>query len=196
MKKIAVAAFALALASMSAHAQTYVLVEPKPYRFLAGAGLTFGGDRLATAEFEDGGEIDIRAGSMVALYAGAEFAVNDQMALQANIGYHVDSATAYNGDIRFGRYPVELLGYYKVSPQWRIGGGARFVNSPKLSSSGAGDIGDFEFKNSTGLVLEGEYSINPSLGVKVRYVSEKYETRDFVSKHDGNHVGVLLNYYF
>jgi hypothetical protein len=196
MKKFAVAAFALAMASMSAQAQTYVPVEQKNYRFLAGAGITFGGDRLATAEYEDGGEIDIRAGSMLALYAGVEFAVNPNVALQANIGYHVDNASAENGDIRFGRYPIELLGYYKVSPQWRIGGGARFVNGVKLSSSGAGDIGDFEFKNTTGLVLEGEYSINPNLGLKVRYVSEKYETKEFNTKHDGNHVGVLLNYYF
>ncbi len=196
MKKIVFAAIALAMTTLSAQAQTYSPVEQKPYRFLVGAGITFGGDRLATAEYEDGGEIDIRAGSMLSLYAGMEYAVSPELALQATVGYHVDNATADNGDIRFSRYPVELLALYKVSPTWRIGGGARFVNSPKLSSSGAGYIGNFKFDNTVGAVLEAEYATSPKWGVKVRYVAEKYEEKVSGGKTDGNHVGVLLNYYF
>lgn len=196
MKKLAVAAIALAITSLSAQAQTFTPVVQKPYRFLAGAGITFGGDRLATAVYEDGGEIDIRAGSMLALYLGVEYAVSPEVALQANVGYHVDNATADNGDLRFSRYPVELLAYYKVAPAWRIGGGARFVNGVKFSSSGAGYIGNYKFDNTVGAVLEAEYATSPRWGVKVRYVSEKYEEKYSGAKTDGNHVGVLLNYYF
>lgn len=192
MKKFA-AAIALAMVTFSAQAQT---AAPSNFRWLAGAGITFGGDRLATAEYEDGGEIDIRAGSMLSLYGGMEYAVTPEVALQATVGYHVDNASADNGDIRFSRYPVELLALYKVSPTWRIGGGVRFVNSPKLSSSGAGYIGNYKFENATGAVLEAEYMTNAKWGVKVRYVSEKYEEKISGFKSDGNHVGVLLNYYF
>src|SRR5690606_13722883 len=70
MKKIALACFRAASLG-AAHAQTYEVVQPveaRPLRFLAGGGLTFGGDKLATAVYEDGTEIDIDAGGMIAFH--------------------------------------------------------------------------------------------------------------------------------
>ena len=193
MKKIALI-FALAIASLSQNAAAQDM--GKQLRFTVGAGLTFGGDKLATASYTNGGEIDIRAGSMVALAAGVDYRISPEVSLQATVGFHVDDATASNGDVRFQRYPIELLAYYNVSPQWRIGGGVRYVSNPKLTSSGAAYIGDLTFKNTVSGVLEGEYAMSDSIGIKVRYVQEQFENKYNSHKTDANHVGVFANFYF
>src|SRR5690606_23263342 len=117
------------------HAQTYEVVQPietRPLRFLAGGGLTFGGDKLATAVYEDGTEIDIDAGGTIALHVGVDYRFAPQFSVQGTVGYHVDGASARNGDLRFERVPVELLGYYHVNEQLRVGGGIRFVTNAAL----------------------------------------------------------------
>lgn len=193
MKKIAFI-FAMAIASLSQNAAAQDM--GKQLRFTVGAGLTFGGDKLATASYTNGGDIDIRAGSMVALAAGADYRISPEVSLQATVGFHVDDATARNGDVRFQRFPIELLAYYNVSPQWRIGGGARYVSSAKLSSSGAAYVGNYTFEDTVSGVLEGEYAMSSSIGIKLRYVQEKFERKVDGRKFDANHVGILANFYF
>jgi hypothetical protein len=168
----------------------------KQMHFLLGTGLTFGGDKLATAEYENGGSIDIRAGSMIAVVAGVDYRVTQEFSLQATFGYHFDNASASNGDIRFERFPIEVLAYYQTAPKWRVGAGARYISSPKLKSSGAADIGDFSFDNTVGAVIEAEYMISPKVGIKMRYVNEKYEISGVPGKIDGSHAGVFGIYYF
>ena len=168
----------------------------KPLRFLLGAGLTSGGDKLATAEYENGTEQDIRAGSFFALLAGVDYRVNSAFSLQATVGFHVDDTTASNGSITFKRFPVELLAYYHPNAKMRFGGGARYVGSPKLSLSGAAGSGHVNFDNTMGAIVEFEYFYTPKLGLKVRYVAEKYDTEGLEKKIDGNHVGFFANYYF
>jgi hypothetical protein len=185
---------ALAIASLSQNAAAQDM--GKQLRFTMGAGLTFGGDKLATAVYTNGAEIDIRAGSMVALNAGADFRITPEVSLQATVGFHVDDATASNGDMRFQRFPIELLAYYNVSPQWRIGGGVRYVSNAKLTSSGAAYIGDLSFEDTVSGVLEGEYAMSNSIGIKVRYVQEQFENKYNGRKTDANHVGVFANFYF
>ena len=194
MKKMALV-IALAFASLtSAQAQSEAPAQ-KQLRFLVGTGLTFGGDKLMTVEYENGVEMDIRAGGMIAFTAGIDYRVNDAFSFQGTIGYHVDNTSARNADARFERFPVELLAYYHVSPSWRIGGGARYVNSPTLKTQGFG-FGDISFDNTVGGVLEAEYLMNRHVGFKLRYVMEKYERKNRVGETDGNHVGIFANYYF
>jgi outer membrane protein W len=195
MKKTLLA-FALAAASIGvAQAQT-AAPAAKPLRFLVGAGLTFGGDKLATAQYTNGGEINIHAGSMVALNAGIDYRINEAFSVQGTVGYHFDNASAENGSIRFERFPFELLGYYNVSPQWRVGGGVRYASNAKLSSSGVADFGDYEFDSTVSGVVEGEYMFGPKVGVKVRYVNEKFQAKIGGARIDGSHIGLLANYYF
>jgi hypothetical protein len=205
MKKIALA-LTLALASMAAaQAQTteavvtpvaYQPVAAKPLRFVLGAGLTFGGDKIATAYYEDGDEIDLRAGDMVAVQAGIDYRVSPEFSLKATVGYHVDDASARNGDMRFQRVPFELLGYYHVTEKVRVGGGLRYVTGAEFRSSGAGDIGDYKFKNTTSAVAELEYMATPSIGVTLRYVNDEYEEKGYGGKLKGDHVGAFANFYF
>jgi hypothetical protein len=194
MKKITLA-IALAIATLGS-AQAQQAPAQKNVRFFLGGGLTFGGDKLATATYTNGGEIDIHAGSMVAMNGGIDFLVTPEFSLQANIGYHVDNASARNGDVRFERVPMELLAYFHPAPQWRVGGGVRYVSNTKFSSSGAADVGDYKFKNSVSGVIEGEYLMTPHVGFKIRLVSDKFEEEMTGKKFDGQHVGFMANYYF
>lgn len=190
---------ALAIASLDmAHAQD-VAPAPidKPMRVLLGAGLTFGGDMLAKAHYTNGGDIMIHAGSMVALNAGIDYRVTPELSLQGTVGYHGDNASASNGHVRFDRYPIELLAYYNVAPQWRIGGGARYTTNVELSSSGAGACaGNYEFDNTLSAVAEAEYILSPHWGLKLRFVGEKFKEKLTSTKIDANHVGFFANYYF
>ena len=193
MNKILLAC-ALAIASLtSAQAQNAV----NPLRFVAGFGVTYGGDNLATATYTNGSSANIKAGSGLQLLAGLDYRINPQFSVQGTVGYHAHfTPAAENGDARFERFPIELIGYFHANEQWRVGGGVRFLNSPKLVGNGAASDINSEFKNSTGAILEAEYFSSPKLGIKMRLVSEKVETKLSSTKYDANHIGLLLSYYF
>jgi opacity protein-like surface antigen len=199
MKKIALA-FALAVVSLAmAQAQSFVQVQDvatKPLRFVAGAGLTYGGERIVTARYTNGDAMDIDGGGSVALLVGLDYRVNPQFSVQGTIGYHVDNAAGTNGDIRFERVPFELLGYYHVNDKVRVGGGLRYVTGTSLRTNGVADIGNYEFKDTTSPVAEIEYLYSPQLGFKLRYVNDKFKFRDFDDTVRGDHVGALVNFYF
>ena len=197
MHKI-ITAFVLAIATLGAAQAQNVAQAPetKQMRFLVGMGLTGGGDTLVTATYNNGDDVDIRAGQMIAFNTGIDYRVTPEFSFQATIGYHTDRASAKNGDLSFTRIPMELLAYYNVNQQWRIGGGARYVSSTKLSSSGAASIGNFEFKNTLSAVAEAEYLSGPNWGFKVRLVNEKFEYKVGGGKVDANHIGFFGTYYF
>ncbi|MFL6657351.1 MAG: outer membrane beta-barrel protein [Massilia sp.] len=196
MKKFCFA-LALTIASVGAFAQTApVAPEQSAVRFLVGGGLTFGGDTLGTATYTNGTVFDLHAGGLVDLHAGLDFLVTPSFSLQSTIGYHVDDASARNGDLRFHRMPLELLAYYHVNPKWRLGGGARYLSSVKLSSSGAAAGQDVDFDNTVSAVLEGEYLLSRHWGFKVRLVSEKLKVSGTSKTFDADHIGLMANYYF
>lgn len=171
--------------------------DASPLRFLVGAGLTFGGDTLATVQFTNGTSEDIKGGGLFVLYGGVEYRIGTAVSLQATVGYHVDdTSAASNGSVRFSRVPVDLLAFYHVNEQVRLGGGVQLVNGPELKGSGVASNVNIKFDNATGYVLEGEYLFNPKMGAKLRYVSEKFKPEGGGPKADGNHLGLMFNYYF
>ena len=199
MKKSALG-FALAIASLGmAQAQSFVQVQDiaiKPLRFVAGAGVTYGGERIVTARYTNGDEMDIDGGGSVALLVGLDYRINPQFSVQGTIGYHVDNAAGSNGDIRFERVPFELLGYCHANDNVRVGGGLRYVTATSLRTNGVADIGNYEFKNTSSAVAETEYLYSPQLGFKLRYVNDKFTFRDVSGTVNGGHVGALVNFYF
>lgn len=196
MKKLIFAATTLFATLGSAQAQM-ATPEPEfaPVRFLVGMGLSGGGDKLASARYTDGSTINLHGGGLIYLTAGVDYHVVPEFALQATVNYHVDQANAKNGDLRFERFPVELIGYYQPDPMWRVGGGVRYTSGAKLRSSGAASGLDAKFDNTTSAVVEGEYFVNSKLGIKLRYVNETLKTRGYQDV-DGSHVGLSANFYF
>lgn len=185
-------ALTVSIASLgAAQAQT------KPLNFVAGIGLTAGGDKLATASYTNGDSVNIKAGSGAQFLLGLDYRLNQQFSVQGTVGYHIHlTPDADNGDASFSRVPVELIGYFHANPQWRVGGGVRFVNSVKLNGSGAASHLDRDFQNATGAVVEVEYFVNPAFGVKARVVNEKFKPEGSNREVSGNHFGLFGNFYF
>lgn len=195
MKKITLTLAMLAALS-TAHAQAPMTAPAPAPRGFVGLGVTAGGDDLATASYTNGDTVDIKAGSGVVFTAGLDFPIAPQFSVQGSVNFHVDNQTARNGDLRFQRFPVEVIGFYHPNSQWKVGGGVRHVNSAKLSGSGAASIPDVTFKDTTSPVFEVEYLFAPNAGVKVRYVKEELEFKQGPGKVKSNHVGISGVYYF
>ena len=164
--------------------------------FLMGMGLTFGGKTLVTVHFTNGDSEDVKSGGLVHFYGGYEYRMDNRFSVRTTIGYHVDDINAKNGSVKFDRYPLEILGHYGVTDNVRIGGGLRYVMNPEISSSGAASVGDYEFDDTTGLVIEAEYLITPHVGITLRGVSEKYKLKGSSDSVRGDHGGIYANYYF
>jgi hypothetical protein len=180
-----------ALAPSFAHAAA----DDSGFHPLVGTAITYGGDDLATVEFESGGSRTIKAGNLVQIHAGAEYRVpNSPLSFEATIGYHFDNVSAENGSLRFDRFPIEAILLWAPEAHWRLGVGARYAMSARLSSSGASDIGNYDIKAQVGALLMGEWRITPSHGVQIRYVHETYKLNGV--SIDGSHAGVGYNYYF
>jgi opacity protein-like surface antigen len=193
MKKIVIF-IAMAIATLSvAQAQT-VSPAPAPLHFLAGIGVSAGGEELANVHYTNGSSQTIRAGGGVYFTGGLDYRISPEFSLQATANFHVDDTHARNGSIRFQRFPLELLGYYHAGPQWRVGGGVRYVTNAKLTSSGDAAGPDYKFDNSTSAVVEVEYFWTPKFGMKVRYVNEPLKA--YGQDVRGNHVGISGNFYF
>ncbi len=179
---------ALACAALGAQAQE------RTVRGVLGMGLTGGGDTLATVVYTDGSTDSIKSGGLVHVFGGAEFRLGQQVTMQATVGYHIDETTgASDGSLRFSRYPIELLAHYHVAPNFKLGGGARFVNNAKIDSRGVLSGARVEFDNTVGAVIEGEWMVTPTIGLKLRYVSEKYEASGV--SVDANHGGFYFSWY-
>jgi hypothetical protein len=191
-KNLAVAALALGLAQ-AAWAQPVV-------RPLIGMGFTFGGDTVARVIYDDGDSEKVRAGGLVAFTTGVEMAFTPLVSAQALIGYHVDGVAASNGDVKFDRFPAELLGHFRLTDTFRIGGGARYTSRARTRSSGAASstVPSENFKPAWGSVVEGEFTLGRNLGIKLRYVSEKFDSETFpgAPKLKGNHGGIYIVGYF
>ncbi len=192
-KSIACAALGLAMAG-GAFAQG-VHVRP-----LIGTGITFGGDTIATVNYTDGDSAKVHAGGLFAFGGGLELQFTPLVSAQAMLSYHADRANASNGSVRFERTPLELLGHFRLNDWFRIGGGARYTSSAKTRATGdaSGPIANEDFKPTWGTVVEGEFFPMHSLGIKVRYVSEKFKSKTFpyLNDVDGSHGGVYVVYYF
>ncbi|NLD53849.1 MAG: hypothetical protein GX652_04215 [Burkholderiaceae bacterium] len=179
-----------------AQAQEVVYQDLRPVRLFIGGGLTAGGDRLATAQYYHGSDYSLRAGGLVQFHGGIEFQVAPLASVALSVGYHIDAIDDFWGSTRFTRVPVELLGHFRVHPNWRLGGGIRWAIDPKLTSKGYAPVADEDFDSSVGPVIEAEYLFNPSLGLKVRGVFEQYRSKAGLPSVNGNHIGVVLNFYF
>ncbi|MBH9551514.1 hypothetical protein [Inhella gelatinilytica] len=181
------AAAALCVAGM---AQAETTVRP-----VIGASFTAGGEKLARVSFTDGSHQDVRSGGLVHLFGGFEVQMDSlPLTVQANIGYHVDNSAAKNGEVRFQRWPIEVLGFFQGGDGWRFGGGVRKANGVKLTSSGASYIGNYDMSAKAGWVLQAEHVWPKGLSAFVRVVSEKYEVQG--AEVQGRHVGVGTSYRF
>jgi outer membrane protease len=190
--------YALVAALLTMAGQATQAWEVRP---VAGLGLTYGGDTLVEVTYTNGDTTKVRAGGLIAFNGGIEVRFTDLVSAQALIGYHVDSASADNGDIRFERFPVELLGHFRLTDSFRLGGGARYTQARfRASGEALNYVSSTDFQQNVGGVVEAEYFPIKTIGIKARYVSEKYKPKrpgvTTSESVDGSHFGLYVNYYF
>lgn len=196
MKKVLTAVSLLAIA-LSASADPTATDANLGAHFVLTGGLTYGGDKIATIDYEDGDDANIRAGSLFLLGLGGDYRFSPNWELQLTVNYQFDQANAENGDASFHRLPVDLLGFYRQGSH-RFGGGVTYHINPEFEADFDDIDGDFDvdFDNALGLVVEYDYFFTDSVSLGVRYTSIEYEASDFNAEVDGSYFGLLLNGYF
>lgn len=176
-----------------------------PVKFSLFAGLTYGGDELAKLEYEDDSTAKVRGGGLISLGGGFTFSVLDQFDIQTNLAYHLDNASAKNGDVTFSRLELEAIPYYKPTDNLSLGLGVGFHSNVELDSDFGGSA---EFDAASAFIISGKYQIMSSNSVvEIRYVTVDYKL-DKVggftvpdsyaneNKISGNHIGVYYHWMF
>lgn len=195
----------LALAPAICHGER---TQPGLHALLSG-GLTFGGDTVATAVFENGNKVDIKAGQLVQVGGGILWqSAPAPLALLISANYQIDGTSAKNGKAQFTRVPYELIAYFTGFERLRIGAGARQVQSAKVVYKVNDGEDSLTFKDTTGALVEIGYQLTQNAWLNVRGVSEKYRPATYrnalgaivpgsVNKdYDGSHIGVNLQLEF
>ncbi|MDX1453508.1 MAG: hypothetical protein R3183_13190 [Oleiphilaceae bacterium] len=164
----------------------------KPVQLLLGAGLTFGGDDLLKARFDNGTSETIEAGGLIDLKIGALFNLPSQIAsVQTTVGYFFDSINAENGDASFARIPLELIGFYHHNKH-RFGLGVTYHTNVEFEADLPGARGDVDLDDSLGGVIEYGYQYNPQLKFSLRAVQIDYKVDDS-PRIEGDHVGLYVS---
>ncbi|MEE9492252.1 MAG: hypothetical protein V3W04_02580 [Gammaproteobacteria bacterium] len=199
----------LILSSIFSVASAASLTEKPDIRIFFGAGVTGGGEKLATVELEydSGGSSneDITSGGRITLTGGLIIPTPDpSFDLQVSFGWHTHAIFTSDDNIDFSRWPVEGLVFYKHR-NYRFGSGITYHINPELDLQ---DINQpvYKFKNAPGWVFEAGYSLNGwqnsgfALGARfvlIDYELESVDNFDVVSEElDGNHFGIHANWMF
>lgn len=209
-------------ASPDAAAAPQATVEaPKPtprledstrlFHLVATAGLSVGGDTVATAYYTNGDAEDIKAGGLFYVAGGVGLDIpNMPLTLQALGGYHVNDSTAENGKMTFDRTTLDAQLFYR-NGNHRFGVGLVQHSSPEFVGKvdGHPDV-RIGFDDASGMSLEYDYLpavVNwpfkeSRLGFSVRYVKIDYEAKTYNGQPvtgkqtvSGNHGAVGLYLY-
>ena len=182
------------LTGLAGNAQAQTVSSP--LSFVAGAGYARGGDIVAVGVYTDGSVTNIKAGNGLEVYLGGAYRLNEQFAVQADLGYQSSTGDATNAELTFKRFPIELLGYYYLNKSWRVGAGARFDERVKLSGTGVASADQVDFDSAVGAMAEIEYLVTPEFGVKFRAVKESFKPTGYTNTFSGNQAAILVTLYF
>ncbi len=179
--------FSLVLLSMPSAAIADDYPPKKILEFVAGVGLTVGGDKIADVDVEtydgDTRSAEVHAGNLFHLYGGVNVLIPDSdFSVQTTIGWHSDGIfTTDDGSIEFTRYPLELIPFYSFN-KFRVGFGLTYHLSPKLNGNSDAGLGDREYEDALGTALAIEYRISSIFSLGLRYTNIEYE----LDKHDAH----------
>lgn len=181
--------------------------EAPRLRLFGSLGYGLGGDALVSGTWTTGEPWDLKAGKGTALALGADLRVVGSISIQGSVGYHRNSVDGTNGNVVFTRAPVELLGFYSLTEQARLGLGVRKSQSAKLQGGGVTAGLNETYESSAGAVAEVQYLFSapsksdrsPVMGMYMRYVKESFKAKDLAwdaEKRDGSHVALGLIFYY
>jgi len=182
----------LAGVTLPAHAELYDAYSPDSTRLVLEGGVTGGGDKLATVQFNDGGTSSIYAGNSVFGDVGVLHTFGySGFSFKGTLGYAFDNVHASNGNFTFDYMPIDLMGVYNIGDH-HIGAGLTYHANPKLTLDGFGPDADFD--SATGVVLQYQYWL-----FAVRYTNIRYKVSSFCNakcSYDGSSLGFVFSYAF
>lgn len=184
--------------------------EGSNWRFFAGAGMSNGGDTIASGTITTVGSgsvlpFEIKPGTGTQFRVGTDYRLSEGLTLQGSIGRAVSDPMGMNGSMEFTTTPVELLGFVNLSDAFRVGGGLRKTYA-RMTASGvsAGWSGVGDYSSTLGTVLEAQYlfstsqaqpsAAQPQLGVSVRWVNESFSHDG--ANFSGRHYELGLVFYY
>lgn len=173
---LAVVSMTLFSSVAMAHSPAYGGQPPDAPKLVLTAGFHFGGDDLATVEYDNGADDDLEAGGGIYLGGGIEFPllVGD-MALRTSVGYQFDSVDADNGDAEFDRIPWDVMVLLGTAPH-RLGIGLTYHTDVQYDfHDDFGQDVDAEFDDALGLVLAYELQLSPMFSLSFKYTDIEYE---------------------
>jgi hypothetical protein len=194
-------ACALVLGAVLAHAD-----EPSKWRFVGRIGMGFGSTPLEEGYYaNDGSTWELSSGNGLKYALGADYRIAEKVTLQATIGKERSTVPANDADLKFSRTPIELMGFFDVSKDIRLGLGLRKSIDAKVQASGAGigfpSVGKWD--SSVGGVLEAQYIFASTtrldggpgqFGTNLRFVNETFTKGAVTKKADHFELGLFLNY--
>lgn len=162
--------------------------------FLLRMSFEGGGDKLASVEWEDGDETDIKAGGLATFAGGLLYHPAAPYAVEATFGYKFDKANAENGKIQFTRWPVDLIVSWVPYRGNRLGIGGTVHLSPKFTCEVDGICdGSVTFDNAFGTIVQYAYGWGRDqgfeLGARATFIHYKHEGLEAI---DGTCFGVIV----
>jgi hypothetical protein len=154
MKKILFAlsiVFLLSVQHLNAQTESEKAVTAK---FLIDMGIEYGGDELLTVVFTNGEDQTMLAGQGGYIAAGGQIDFENLQALmfRFSIGIKYNTTAAENANIRLTRLPINIMPYWKISEDVRLGVGLTTHQSVKFK--GDGFVPDVDFTSTMGPRVE------------------------------------------
>jgi len=213
----AMVACAMSLAATGSFAEGFNNLSARSgWQPFVGLGFTSGGDtflKVRVVPVSGNGPTyreDVSSGGGIDLRLGASRRLGDlPLTVQFTGAYHNDQVSGIEGSkYKFRRLPVEATLLWHATDRARIGFGVRKatnatfkIDNGQFTNAQGTEItysGQARLKASTGFVVEAEYAMTPTWGLKGRYVFESYRFRDDPQgeKLEANHLGVMSVWYF
>lgn len=160
--------------------------EPR-MRLFGNLAYGLGGDKVANAQINGGTtDLELLAGTGWTWMLGADLRLFGPLALQVNVGQQRNRAAGLNFDWDFVRNPAEVLVFYSVSEQVRLGLGVHKTYNAKFTESGTSYSAFADYEGSTGTVLEGQYFFTAPkndrsfrAGMNLRFIRENFTRTNY-----------------
>lgn len=158
--------------------------------FLIEGGIEYGGDDIVEIQFTSGETQKMKAGQGGYLAVGGQFqfAKVPKFLIRTTLGIKYNTTAADNANIRFTRIPINIMGYFKVTDDIRIGAGITTHQNVKLKGDGFLPDADFES------------NIGPRVEIGYKWAALTYNTVTYIADTDGNYsagaIGISLSHVF
>jgi hypothetical protein len=131
--------------------------RPLTATFLVEGGVEYGGDEILQVFFTNGEDQTMRAGQggYIAIGGQIQHSSVKQFMLRATIGVKYNTTAAENANIRLTRLPVNVVPFWNINDDFRVGVG--FTTHANPSLKGDGFVPDVSYTSTVGPRVEFGY---------------------------------------